>query len=549
MTHRQRARGLVGALALAAGVAMLVAGLSMGASTSQTSSQAKTFGTLRVVVDAIDYLDPAQAYTGESWSLMWLTYNTLVTYPHQAGAAGGRLVPGLAAAMPKISNNGRTYTFKLRKGLRYSNGKPLKATDFNFSIERNYRAASQGVGFYTNIVGAEQYSKTLKGNIGGIIGNNAKRTVTYKLVKPRGDFLSILALLFASPVPAGTPDADQSTRDLPSTGQYHITSYTPGQSATLVRNKYFKPTKYTPKPYASSIRVSIVPDATAATQRVIGGSADFSGQGGAIPADRISDISRRFGKRLKLYFFSNTYYFWMNTRSPVFSKLKARQAVNMAINRQAMINAVYGGLGKPTQQVLPPIYPQYRKLSLYKFNRTRARTLLRQAGVDGKSVTVWGRENTDSKQAATLLADALESIGLKTTLKILPVPTYYTTIGNQSTQDRDIGWARWLEDYPHPSDWFDVLLNGNRITAQNNNNYSMANVSKINRQIEKLNRLPLSPKVNAQWAAVDKMVMQQALWAPWVNRVFTDFFGARINLKSYVNHPIYHTDFSKLYLK
>jgi peptide/nickel transport system substrate-binding protein len=237
----------------------------------------------------------------------------------------------------------------------------------------------------------------------------------------------------------------------------------------------------------------------------------------------------------------------MNTRSPVFRRLRARQAVNHAINRRAMIRAVFGGLGRPTQNILPPTYPSYRRLNLYPYNLARARRLVRQAGVNGARITVWGRNVTDSRRSVELLADALERIGFQPTIRILPRETYYTTIGNQSTPDRDIGWARWLEDYPHPSDWFDVLLNGRRITAQNNNNYSNANVGRINRLIERLNRAPrLTPAINRQWAQVDRMVMQNALWAPWVNRVFTDFFGARVNMGCYLDHPIYHFDYWRI---
>jgi peptide/nickel transport system substrate-binding protein len=545
MTRRQRAGRLFGVLSLAVGLALIVTAVSVGARSSQGAST-KKFTNLRIVLDTVDYLEPAQAYTGESWSAMWLTYDTLVTYPHQNKQhGGGRLVPGLASAMPKISKNGLTYTFKLRPGLRYSNGKALKASDFRFSIQRLYRANSQGVGFYTSIVGAENYSKTLKGTIGGIIANNAKRTVTFKLTKPRGDFLSVLALLFASPVPPGTPDDDQSTKNLPSTGGYHITDYTPNQGFTLVRNKYFKPTKFDPKPRPDKITVKLIGDGSAATQQVINGQADAAYQV-AIPPDRLGTISSQYRKRLKLTLTANTYYFWMNTRSPVFKKLKARQAVEYAINRTSMIRAVFGGLGKPTQQVLPPNYPQYKKLNLYKHNLTKAKALVRAAGVNGAHITVWGRQVSDSVQATELMASTLESIGFNTTIKILPRSTYYTTIGNASTPNRDIGWARWLEDYPHPSDWFDVLLNGDRITAQNNNNYSETNVSKINRMIERLNRLQLSPKVNAQWAHVDKLVMQNASWAPWVTRVFPDFLGARVKLSSYVDQPIYHFDYSRV---
>ena len=547
MTRRQRTGRRLGVLALVVGLALIASAVGVGTSSSRAAS-ARTegnFANFRLVLDTVDYLEPAQAYTGESWSVMWLTYDTLITYPHKDKAhGGGRLVPGLATAMPRISKDGKTYTFKLRPGLKYSNGKALKASDFRFSIERLYRANSQGVGFYKNIVGADDYSKTLKGSINGIITNNAKRTVIFKLVKPRGDFLSILALLFASPVPSGTPDADQSTKDLPSTGGYHIINYVPNQGFTMVRNKYFKPTKLNPKPRPNKITVKLIGDGSAAAQQVINGQADGAYQV-AIPPDRLGQISSRYGKRLKLYPTANTYYFWMNTRSPVFSKLKARQAVNYAINRTAMIKAVFGGLGKPTQQVLPPNYPQYKKVNIYKHNLAKARALVKQAGVNGAHITVWGRAVSDSQQATTLLADTLEQIGFHTTIKIISRATYYTTIGNAATQDRDIGWARWLEDYPHPSDWFDVLLNGNRITAQNNNNYSDTNVGRINRMIERLNRMQLSPAVNRQWAQVDKMVVQNASWAPWVNRVFTDFLGAKFSNACYVNQPIYHFDYSR----
>jgi len=200
-----------------------------------------------------------------------------------------------------------------------------------------------------------------------------------------------------------------------------------------------------------------------------------------------------------------------------------------------------------TQNILPPNYPQYKALHLYKYNLAKARTLIQQAGVKGAHVTVWGRNVPDMRKASEYLASVLPKIGLVVDqVKILPSSTYYTTIGNAATTNRDIGWARWLEDYPHPSDWFDVLLNGHRITAQNNNNYANANSSKINAMIERLNKSPLSGRVNAQWAQVDKLSMQQAFWAPYVNRVFSDYFNSRVNMKCYINQPIYHFDFNRI---
>ena len=157
-----------------------------------------------------------------------------------------------------------------------------------------------------------------EGDIPGIVGNNAKRTVTFNLVAPRGDFLSILALLFASPVPAGTPNSDQSSNNLPSTGPYHIIDYTQNVGGTLVRNKFFKPTKNIPNGNPDKITVKLVSDASAAIDQVTRGQAEYTEE--AVPPDRLGSLEKSHGKFLRFYASANTYYFWMNTRSPVFKQ-------------------------------------------------------------------------------------------------------------------------------------------------------------------------------------------------------------------------------------
>ena len=420
------------------------------------------------MIDTIDYLDPQQAYTGQSWWAMWNVYETLLTYRHVDGPAGYKLVPGLAQSLPTVSRNGKVYKFKLRKGLKYSNGAAVKASDFEWAIKRGFLAQGQGVGFYTDIAGAEAYSKnpTAGGDISGIVTNNAKRTITIRLAKPRGDFLTILALLFAAPVPGNTDPAIQNGT-IPGTGPYKFTNYDPNRSFTMARNPFFKPTKNIPRGNPNTIDVQLVGDADAATQRVINGQADYSNA--AIPPDRIADAKGK-GKLL-LRKTANTYYFWMNIKEAPFNKLKVRQAVNYAIDRKALQTLVWGGLGRPTQNVLPPTYPSYRKLNLYPHNLTKAKTLINQAGANGAKVTVWTRNVSDAVTAAQYYTSLLNQIGLNASLNVLPRATYYTTIGNVNTHAQT-GWARWLEDYPHPLDWFDVLLNGDRITDQDNNNYS-----------------------------------------------------------------------------
>jgi peptide/nickel transport system substrate-binding protein len=521
MTGKRRWTWLLGVLAMAAGFSMMVAAYGAAGTKHQTAAT-KPIGTLRAVIDTIDYLDPQQAYTGQSWWAMWNVYETLLTYKHVDGPAGYKLVPGLAQSLPTVSRTGKVYKFKLRKGLKYSNGKPLKASDFKWAIKRGFLAQGQGVGFYTDIAGAKAYSQhpTAGGNIPGIIVNNKKRTITIKLVSPRGDFLTILALLFAAPVPGNTGPEIQNG-SIPGTGPYKFQSYDPNRSFVLVRNKYFKRTRFIPRGTPNRVDVSLIGDADAATQRVTSGQADYSN--GAIPPDRIADAK---GKgHLVLRDTANTYYFWMNIREAPFNKLKVRQAVNMAIDRKALQTLVWGGLGKSTQNVLPPTYPSYKKLSLYPRNLTKAKQLINQAGANGATVKVWTRNVSDAVTAATYYTNVLDSIGLNASLTILPRATYYTTIGNVNTHAQT-GWARWLEDYPHPLDWFDVLLNGNRIVQTDNNNYAYFSNKKVNSEIESLKKAPvLTPAVNARWATVERQIMQQAPWAPWSNRVFPEFFS------------------------
>jgi len=343
------------------------------------------------------------------------------------------------------------------------------------------------------------------------------------LSKPRGDFLTILALLFAAPVPAGTTPAIHNG-DIPATGPYRIVGYDPNRGFTMLRNKYFKPTKYIPRGNPNRVDVSLIGDANSATQRVIGGQADYSN--GAIPPDRIASVQSK--GHLVLRKTANTYYFWMNIKESPFNKLKVRQAVNMAIDRKSMQRLVWGGLGTPTQNVLPPTYPSYRQLKLYPHNVSKAKQLIQQAGAKGAKVTVWTREVSDALTAAQYYTSVLNNIGLNAKLTTLPRSTYYTTVGNVKTHAQT-GWARWLEDYPHPLDWFDVLLNGNRITDQDNNNYAWYSNSKTNKAIESLKKAQvLTPAVNARWAAVEKQIMQQAPWAPWSNRVFPEFFSKKM---------------------
>jgi peptide/nickel transport system substrate-binding protein len=550
----------VTAATLAVGLAFLAAACGGGGSSNTTtasgggttsgSSSGKTFPDFRIAYDTgIDFLDPGLSYTVQGWEIMWNVYLPLLGYKHVNGPDGATLVPYLAQDMPTVSADGKTYTLTLRDGLTYSDGTPIKASDFAATIERDYKIDSPGVGFFGNIVGADAFSKTKKGHISGITTDDATGKITIKLNAPQGDFNYILATEFAAPVPANSPQKDTSTNPVPATGPYMISSYKPNKSVLVVRNPKFDASAFdgnVPSGNPDKMTIDIIGDPGVALTRTLNGTDDYDFQ--QPPADRLAELQAKNADQIKVYTPANTYYYFMNNRVAPFDNVKVRQAVNFAINREALVR-IYGGLATPTENVLPPTYPQYKKHTLYPLNVAKAKKMIQDAGVAGTELEVWGSNRETSKKPVEYLTDVLNKIGFKAKPKIIDAAVYWTTIGNQDTKAQ-IGFADWFQDYPHPLDWFDVLLNGTRITDTHNNNYSNFNDPAVNTKIAKLKqKTKLDDATNAEWAALDKEIMQKAGWAPYVNRQFTDFFSTQIDTGCYINHVLYQFDFSRICMK
>jgi peptide/nickel transport system substrate-binding protein len=555
LNRRHTWKWLVTAASLAVGLALIASACGSKSSNTSTSGAAgttsgstsggKTFANFRIAYDTgIDYLDPGLSYTVEGWEIMWNVYLPLVGYTHANGPDGATIIPYLAKALPVVSADGTTYTLTLRSGLKYSDGTPIVASDFAATIERDFKVDSPGVGFFGNIVGADAYAKTKTGHISGITTDDKTGVITIKLNAPQGDFTNILATEFAAPVPASAPAKDQSTTPLPSSGPYMIKSYAPNKQAIIFRNPNFVASDFdgnVPSGNPDMMTVDIIGDDTVALQRVISGQDDYDFH--QIPPDRLASTQQKYGDQIKVYTPANLYYFFMNTRVAPFDNLKVRQAVNYAINREALVR-IYGGLAQPTENIMPPTYPQYQKLDLYPYDLAKAKSLIQASGDAGAAVTVWNHDRGTDPKATAYLTDVLNSIGLKAKEKVINSAVYWTTVGNQATKAQ-IGFADWFQDYPHPLDWFDVLLNGERITDTHNNNYANFDDKAINAKIDALKKEPtLTDAVNTEWAGVDKATMEQAPWAPFMNRQFTDFFNSDIDLSCYVNHVLYLFDFA-----
>ena len=475
---------------------------------------------------------------------MYNTYIPLLTYAHENGDAGSEVVPGLAKDLPQISKDEKTYTLFLRPGLKYSDGSPVKASDFTYAVERLFRVNSGGSPFYTGIVGAEKFAETKQGGIPGIKTNDKTGEIVIELTQPRGTFTNELGLMFVAPIPPDTPNSNQSTSPPPATGPYVITKSDPGKGWSYERNPYWEKANSEAMPdlpdgFMDKIDVEIIRNASTQVNNVEQGKLNWMQN--QPPPDRYPEVKSKYeGTQFRVENTISNYYFWMNTNRPPFDDLKVRQAVNHAIDPAAM-ERIYVGTLKASQQILPEGMPGYERFELYPFDLAKAKAMIKEANPSDMEITVWGDNESENEAAVTYYNDVLQQIGFDTTLKILNADNYFTVIGNQSTPELDTGWSNWFQDYPHPNDFFQPLLSGESILPTNNGNLAEIDEPAFNEKIATLGEEQLGPEQEAAYAALDREYMEQAPWAPYGNRTVSTFVSEEID----VNEVIFNLTFGQ----
>jgi peptide/nickel transport system substrate-binding protein len=534
---------LIAAFAALASFALVACGGGGGSSSGSSGSGGSEGGTLNATYASFpDYLDPQLSYTAEGWTAMGEVYIPLLTYKHANGTAGAALEPGLAKEMPKISNGGKTYTMFLRPGLKYSDGTPVKASDFTYAVERAFKVNSGGSVFYTGIVGAEKFAETKKGGIPGIKTNDKTGEIVIDLTKPRGTFSNELGLMFVAPVPAGTPNEDLSANPPPGTGPYMITKSQPGRGWEYARNPYWakansKAMPNYPSGHIDGAKITVVRNPQSQVNDIEQGKYDWMQN--PPPSNRYQEVLSKYeGTQFEPFSTISTYYFWMNTRKAPFNDPKVRQAVNYAVDPEAL-ERIYSGQITATHQILPEGMPGHKKLDLYPHNLAKAKEMLKEANPSDMDITVWTDTESPNNEAGEYYEGVLKELGFNAKLKIINADNYFTIIGNQTTADLDTGWSDWYEDYPHPNDFFQPLLAGESILPTNNGNFANIDEPKLNKEIAKLGEEQLGPEQEAAYAELDKKYMELAPWIPYGQRTLSTFVSSNINLENIITNPTF----------
>jgi YVTN family beta-propeller protein len=520
-------------------------------------------GELRVQpADSMDAIDPALAYSQLSWSMLTMTNDGLVTFRKVAGVEGTQIVPDLAVALPSAADGGKTYTFEVRRGIRYSNGRLVQPEDFRHALERVFELGSPVAGYYAGIVGATRCTKGKPCNLArGITTNRAARTVTIRLTAPDADFLLKLALPATAAVPATTP-AGGRTSPLPATGPYRIASYDKTRKTLrLVRNRAFREWSADAQPqgFPDSIRVSwsIPFDNTAGRVRAVeDGKADVAPGGGPpLPKEELERLAVSHGSQLHVTPELSMVYFFFNTRVAPFSDRRARRAVSIAFDRDDLAKAV-GRAGTPTCRVLPRNFPGFRPTCPGEAGGVvgldEARQLVRRSGTAGARVAVW-TPSAAPPEVNSYMVSLLNSLGYRARLNDTESggAEYFNMVADPRTRAQ-IGFGAWALDYPSSADFIRPLLSCAAYVpaspAQTTNLTGFCDPA-IDAQMTRASATQVHDPAAATaiWQRVEDALLDHAPLLPAYNRTYVTFVSPRVG--NYQYNPQWGVLLSQLWVK
>jgi peptide/nickel transport system substrate-binding protein/oligopeptide transport system substrate-binding protein len=486
------------------------------ASSAQASATPQRGGTfINWMKDDPRSLDPAHCGDTQSYDVQMNIYDGLLTFDK----TGKKLIPDLAAQMPTISNGGKTYTFELRKDIKFHNGDPLTADDVVYSFNRlaSKNIASEGEAYFSMIKGMDDVSKGLATTVSGVV-KKGEYTVEFDLSAPNRTFLDVMALPYAFIVDKKYTSALANQADLSNkpigTGPFKFVSWKRGQEIKLVRNdNYFmKDASGQQLPYLDGITWKLGYDDPVAFLKFKNKEQDYTW----IPtSDYVNVLSDPVLKKDLVSIVQNDFwYFSANEKVKPFDNLKLRQALEYGIDKEALLKLI-NDRGVVANEILPPNMPGYQANPAgYKYDLAKAKSLMAEAGYPNGLPGVYPVIYRQSQITDTLMVNLqaqLAQLGIKVKLDAVPFPQYLDVV----TQGKaTLLLGHWAQDYPDPDDFLNILFNTNQIPSNNLQCYSNPAVDK---QLNALSQEPDLDKAIPGYQAVQKTIMQDAAVVPLYN--------------------------------
>lgn len=507
---------------------------------SGPSQGANRGGTLNLATaSSVRSIDPAfYSYFGRP-QFTGLAYDTLVTYAAASGADGTHLVPDLALAVPRPADGGTTYTFRLRTGIRYSNGAALRPSDFLRSFQRLFRLGSPGRDDFMSILGAGQCRRepATCDLSSGVVPDDQLGTITFHLSAPDPEFLAKLTdFAFSAPLPSGVPDHDAVLQPLPGTGPYRITSATTSE-IVFDRNPFFHEWSHAAQPAGVPDRIIWHKLATHAQviRAVLDGQDDWTLD--ALSPSQLHAIRTRFPSQLHSEPIFAVEFLPLNTRIAPFNHLLVRRALNLAIDRR-LISKMYGGsfVASPTCQALVPGLLGYHRYCPYtrqpstdgryrQPNLTRARRLVAESGTRGDRINVLGAsdELVVPRPVTAYVARVLRSLGYRVSAQLRS----YADISARTQEHAQIlTYGDWLADYPSPSSYLPSFFG---CDGSDSNHYVCDPTLDREMETASIDDLARPRAAAALWAQADRRITDHGYWVPTVTDRYVDLVSGRIH--------------------
>jgi peptide/nickel transport system substrate-binding protein len=516
---------------------------------SREPARAVKGGTLRVFNHSdVESLDPGIAYAAVDFALLRGLVRELYSFDSRIEGERSLVpVPDLADGPYQLSEDGRTYTFRIRQGIRYDLPvrREVEAKDFIYAVERQFNPVHPSPNPYSRLIrGVDDFAAGKARTISGMRAPD-RHTLKITLDRPASDFPSLLTLPFFSPVPeehASEYDpGEEYGQHLIASGPYKLKQYAPGRLIELVRNENWDPrTDPLRSAWVDRISVTIGRSESGIQQGIEDGEADLNLD--AVPPP-VADLPRLSGdpalaRRFAVETTGCVHYLTLQTDAGPTKSLAVRRAVNYAIDRQAVVLAIgsrYAGEAATT--VLSPTLAGYSAFDLYPSQDARgdpdkARELLAEAGhPDGVTLSYVGQDSERWKALYEALRVSLARAGIRLD------PTFYDGLDvypkslrlRSKRHEHHLGAARWCPDVPgNGARSVGVLLDGRLITPTANNNYGNYHNDKVNNLIDQAYEARDAQARGALWGQIDRLVMEDAAWAPLVYDREAFFWSSRV---------------------
>jgi ABC-type transport system substrate-binding protein len=494
-------------------LALSTPALAQDTDTYSPDPNAQPGGSITITYkDDVATLDPAIGYDWQNWSMIKSLFDGLMDYV--PGTTDLR--PGLAESY-EISEDGLTYTFRLRPGVLFHNGREMTAEDVKFSLDRvtDPETLSPGAGFFSAIEG---FDAAMAGEAEGLSGVTVAdpQTVQIRLSRPDATFLHVMALNFASIVPREAVEAagEDFGRQPVGTGAFRLAEWTTGQSLVFEKNPdYWREGV----PYLDQITFEVGQEPVVALLRLQNGEVDVPGDG--IPPAKFQEVmadpaqAERVVQGGQLH----TGYITMNVTQPPFDNPQVRQAVNMAINKDRVVQII-NGRAVPANQPLPPTMPGYTEgYEGYAYNPEGAKALLAEAGfADGFETELFVMNTDPNPRIAQAIQQDLAAIGIDASIQSLAQANVIEAGGAGTAPMIWSGGMAWIADFPDPANFYYPILGcaGAVEGGWNWSKYCNEELDAMAAQADSMSDPAQSDERLQMWSDIYMRVMEDAPWAP-----------------------------------